>query len=259
LNHSLDVLSSPVLLIGTLVLTLLSFEAGLRAGRRRAPPGGAEASIGAIVGATLGLLAFMLAFTFGMAASHYDQRRKLVLDEADAIGTAVLRADLLPRAEASEARRLFREYVRTRLSVSRPADLERALPASAEIHRRLWAQAVAVAGSGGNPLVGRYYVPAVNEVISVHGRRTAVALHHRVPGVVWFVLYVLMAFGMGAVGYQTGSGGSPRSLPIYLLTLAFSLVILLIVDLEDPIEGLLRGNQQALVDVAATIAESPAD
>ena len=78
-----------------------------------------------IVGSILALLAFMMAFTFGMAGSRYNTRRAAVLDEANAIGTAYLRADLLPDAHRAEVRALLREYVDVRLGVQRdPASLE---------------------------------------------------------------------------------------------------------------------------------------
>jgi hypothetical protein len=201
----------------------------------------------------LGLLAFMLAFTFGMAASHFDQRKKLVLDEADVIGTAYLRADLLPDAEVSPARELLREYVNARLSLLRGADLEPVLRRSDEIHRLLWTKAVSLSREPSNELVGRLYVPSLNEVISLHGRRVSLALRYRVPGVVWIVLFLLIVSGMATVGYQTAVGGARRSLPVILLTAALSLVILLIADLERPTEGFLKGDQQALVELAESL------
>ena len=99
-----------------LLLVLLSVEAGYRLGRRwrEQSAGEVEGPVGAMVGATLGLLAFMLAFTFGAAAERYDSRRQILLDEANAIGTAYLRAGMLPDRR-QEVRALLREYVDTRL------------------------------------------------------------------------------------------------------------------------------------------------
>src|SRR5262245_15814690 len=101
----------------TVGLILLTVEAGFRAGRwrRQHAEREGETPVSAIVAALLGLLAFLLAFTFGMAASRFDTRRELVLDEANAIGTTYLRAALLPEPHRKETRTLLRDYVDVRL------------------------------------------------------------------------------------------------------------------------------------------------
>ena len=102
----------------TAALVLLATEAGWRLGNyvRQRPHHEKEAPVGAVVGATLGLLAFLLAFTFGMAASRYDTRKQLVLEEANAIGTAYLRAEMLPEPQRSDIRNLLREYAGLRVA-----------------------------------------------------------------------------------------------------------------------------------------------
>ena len=67
-----------------------------------------------MVAATLGLLAFILAFTFGLAASRFDSRMQVLLDEANAIGTTYLRAGMLPE-QGKQIRALLREYADARL------------------------------------------------------------------------------------------------------------------------------------------------
>ena len=92
------------LYIINIAIVLISAEAGWRLGnyRRQRPDHEEDAPVGAIVGATIGLLAFLLAFTFGMAASRYDTRKQLVLQEANAIGTTYLRADFSAGAAAQQ-------------------------------------------------------------------------------------------------------------------------------------------------------------
>src|SRR6478736_1341916 len=104
------------LFLTIVVLVLAAIEGGYRLGsyRHRQEGREKEAPVGAMVGATLGLLAFMLAFTFGMAASRFDTRKQLVLDEANAIGTTYLRAAMLPE-KRDEVRDLLRSYVDARL------------------------------------------------------------------------------------------------------------------------------------------------
>src|SRR4029450_9243014 len=114
-TSSLDALPLWGLLMAILLLVLLSIEGGYRLGqyRRRRSEEEKEAPVGAMGGATLGLLAFILAFTFGLAAARFDTRRQVLLDEANAIGTTYLRAGMLPdRRDGIQA--LLREYVDTR-------------------------------------------------------------------------------------------------------------------------------------------------
>jgi hypothetical protein len=89
------------LVVGALIaLFLLAAEVGFRAGRRHGRRvGDREPQVGTIQGALLGLLALLLGFSFAMAQSRYDTRRALVVDEANAIGTTYLRAQLLPKPE----------------------------------------------------------------------------------------------------------------------------------------------------------------
>jgi len=106
---ALDAFPLGALFLTILVLVLAAIEGGYRLGRYRHSQSDREkeAPVGAMVGATLGLLAFMLAFTFGMAASRFDTRRQLVLDEANAIGTTYLRTAMLPEGR-DEIRALLR-------------------------------------------------------------------------------------------------------------------------------------------------------
>jgi hypothetical protein len=143
MDHLIDSLPFWLLFICTFGFVLLAVMAGFWLGRRDGSRSASEpeAPVGSMVGATMGLLAFMLAFTFGMAASRHDTRRHLVLDEANAIGTAYLRTQLLPQPQAAEMQNVLREYVDMRLlAVRQPVQLASAIARSEELHTLLWAQ-----------------------------------------------------------------------------------------------------------------------
>jgi hypothetical protein len=125
----LDYLPLWGLFAATVVLILLSVEGGFRLGkyRRQRSDQEKEQPVGVMVGATLGLLGFMLAFTFGVAAARFEARRQVLLDEANAIGTAFLRAELLPEPQRAETRNFLREYVDVRLAGVQPGKIEPAL------------------------------------------------------------------------------------------------------------------------------------
>jgi hypothetical protein len=200
------------------------------------------------VGATFGLLAFMLAFTFGLAASRFETRKQLVLNEANAIGTAHLRAELLPQPHGAEIQRLLRAYVDVRLDGVQPGKLERAIVRSEELHNLLWSQVVALGDTNPRSIVAGLFIQSLNEVIDLHAKRLTAGRRSRIPGSIWVVLSLVATLAMAAVGYQTGLASGRRSIVIGVLALAFSTVLLLVVDLDRPQEGLLTGSQQAMVD-----------
>ena len=139
-----------------------------------------EAPLGAMVGATLGLLAFMLAFTFGSAAERYDSRRQVLLDEANAIGTAYLRAGMLPQ-QREEVRRLLRDYVDTRLEAVRSHKIAEGIRRSEQLHDLLWAEAVTLGERNPTSIVVGLFVESLNEVIGIHAKRVTVAVRNRIP------------------------------------------------------------------------------
>jgi hypothetical protein len=241
-----------------LAAVLLSMEVGFRLGRYRSqrPEYEKESSVGAVVGATLGLLGFMLAFIFSAAGSRFDARRQAVLEEANAIGTTYLRAGLLPEGRGKTVRPLLRQYVDVRLEAVRTGDIEGAIRRSEELHGRLWAEAEAAGTKHPESIQVGLFVQALNETIDLHTTRLVAGLYSRIPLTVWIALYSLTALSMMGVGYHAGLTSKTRSLAFPLLAITFSAVMLLVVDLDRPREGMLRVSQQALVDLRATM-EAP--
>ncbi|MBM4072072.1 MAG: DUF4239 domain-containing protein [Planctomycetes bacterium] len=245
------------LLLGTIVIVVLSVEAGYQLGgyRRRRSEQEKEVPVGSIVAATIGLLAFMLAFTFGLAVTRFEARRQVVVDEANAIGTTFLRAGLLPDHRGPKVRKLLREYVDVRLEAIKPGKLEAALQRSGELQRLLWAEAEAVGVKHSGSITVGLFLQSLNSTIDLHVTRVQVAIRNRIPGVVWAVLYLITILTMAGVGYHSGLTRTTRSLAIVVLAVTFSAIMLLIADLDRPQEGLLRVGQQALIDLRNTMNE----
>jgi hypothetical protein len=239
----------------TVLITLVSVEFGYRAGRsrRQRAQEETESSVGAMVGATLGLLAFILAFTFVMAASRFEDRRQVVLEEANAIGTAYLRAAILPEPMRTETRNLLREYVDVRLEGSQPGKFDQAVSKSEELQDRLWSQATAAAEKDRSPMTG-LFIQSLNEVIDLHAKRVMAAVRSRVPGAIWIGLYLLAILAMAVMGYHEGLTSSRHSLAVIALVLAFSTVLILIQDLDRPGQGLLRVSQQSMLDLRKSVS-----
>jgi hypothetical protein len=201
-----------------------------------------------MVGATLGLLAFMLAFTFGMAASRFDTRKQLVLDEANAIGTTYLRTAMLPE-QRDDVRALLRSYVDARLDAVRSGRVAEAIQRSEEIQGQLWSAATAVGLHHPDSIVVGLFVGSLNELIDLHAKRVTAGLRNRIPGAIWLTLLTIATLSLGVMGYHAGLVGTTRSLAIIVVAVTFSAVIVLIADLDRPQEGTLTVSQQALVDV----------
>jgi hypothetical protein len=228
------------LFIVILLVVLLSVECGYRLGRYRRSrhEQEKEAPLGAMVGATLGLLAFILAFTFGLAASRFDTRRQVLLDEANAIGTTYLRAGMLPE-QGEQIRALLRDYVGVRLDAVRSGNVAEGISRSENIQQQVWAEAETVAKKNPNSIVVGVFVQSLNEMIDLHAKRVQAGVRSRIPGAIWVGLFAVAVLSLTAMGYLAGLAGTRRSLA----------VIELIADLDRPQEGVLRVSQQALLDV----------
>lgn len=246
----LDVLPLWALFIVILLVVLLSVEFGYRLGkyRRSHHETEKEAPLGTMVGATLGLLAFILAFTFGLAASRFDNRRQLLLDEANAIGTTYLRAGMIPEG-GQQVRDLLREYVTARLDALQPGKLAEGIHRSEDLQQKVWTEAETVGQKNPNSIVMGLFVQSLNEMIDLHAKRLQAGVRNRIPAAIWLGLFAVAALSLATMGYHAGLSGTRRSLAILAVAITFSVVIELIADLDRPLEGVLRVSQQALLDV----------
>jgi hypothetical protein len=249
-NGILDALPLWGLFIFILLVVLLSVECGYRLGkyRRSRSEQEKEAPVGTMVGATLGLLAFILAFTFGLAAARFDARRQVLLDEANAIGTTYLRAGILPEG-GEQIRTLLRDYVATRLEAVESGNIEEGINRSESIQQQLWSQAESVGQKNPNSIVAGLFVQSLNEVIDLHAKRVQAGVRSRIPGAIWLGLFAVAALSLAAMGYQAGLARTRRSLAVFAVAITFSVVIELIADLDRPQQGVLRVSQHALLDL----------
>ncbi len=238
-------------LLATIVLVFLAIEVGLRLGKTRRLQGGGKLEVsGAMVGAAMGLLAFMLAFTFNGAAGRHDARKTLIIEEANAIETAWLRAGFLADPYRTDSRGLLRDYVDLRVKAARgEVEIAEALRGSEALQEKMWALAVEVGQKNPASITAGLFIQSLNEVFDLHLKRVTVAIRNRVPPTTWITLYLLMAVGMAMMGAQLAQSGT-RHFGIELaLAVSFSLVLLLITDLDRPQQGFITVSQQALTEL----------
>lgn len=222
---------------------LLAQEIGLRAGRRRlaAEGEGARVGLGAIDGAVFGLMGLIVAFAFHGAATRFDARRQLIVQEANDIGTAYLRVDLLPAAAQPGVRELFRRYVDARLAVYRSlpdVGAARDEAARAEgLQREIWATSVAAARDA--PQATMLLLPALNAMIDTATERT-VALQTHPPLLVFGMLgFFALACALLA-GYGMAGAGSRSLLHVVGFAAILTLTVYVILDYEFPRVGIIR-------------------
>ena len=254
----LDVLPMWAVYPFTVVILLAAVEAGYRyaRGRRRRAAAESDAGVSAISGATLALLAFLLAFVVGFGVSIYQERRGLVVAEANAIGTTYLRAGYLEEPYRTESRTLLSEYVDWRLAATDKDKLAQARSRSEEIQGDLWAIAEEWVGANTSATTG-LYVSSLNEVIDLHTERVVAGLQIRIPPMVLLAVYLIALIAMFLVGMQSGYAKSRNIVSLVMLALVLSVVLYLIVDLDRAQEGLLTVSQQALVDLQTSLPSLP--
>lgn len=238
-------------LIFTFIVLFLAFEGGMFLGKkhRMISEPKDRSPIGSIVGATLGLLAFLLAFTFGIAASKFDDRRMLVIDEANAINTTYLRAGYLSNPYRIEIRNLLKEYVSLRLEGIKSGNIEQAVKGSEDVQDRLWNQTVSLAEKYSNSEAVALFIESLNDVIELHAKRVNLGIYVRIPMIIWIALFFVTILAIGSVGYQIGLIHAHYLGISLLLILTFSSVIVLIADLDRPQEGFIKVSQQSLIDL----------
>jgi len=252
-DQLLDPLPIPLVFAAFAVVAMLFYEAGFRLGRwwQDRTPGEQEGPTGMLVGSILALLAFLLAVTMGMAADRFDARRAIVLDEANAIGTAYLRAGYLPQPASDQARELLREYVPLRIVVTQAGDIQAAIAKSLKIQADLWTVTEEVARNNGSDVVA-LFVESVNDVIDLHESRVTAA-GARVPETILLLLVGGALLSLGMVGYNAGLTGRRSLLSAVVLIVALGAVLTIVVDLDRPREGFIQVSQQPLIDLQQQI------
>jgi hypothetical protein len=245
---------SSALIVGVLLLALLlAIEGGYRLGRRAVVSDSSRAQISTIQSSLLGILALLLGFTFSLSLQRYESRSEAVVNEANAIGTAMLRADLLPSQVSVAARDALRQYLDLRvraseISMDKGEARAALLQQSDQLLARLWGYARQAVADDGSPVRAGLFVQSLNHVIDSFGTRDA-ALNRHVPELVLFLLFGTFVLTASLVGYSSGVAAHRASFATYLLVLLIVVLVFIIIDLDRPRRGLIEVSQQSLIDL----------
>ena len=237
----------PALVFAALFGSMLAaINVGRRIGRARLARDGdrAFAGLGAMEGSVFALMGLLLAFSFSHSADRLDDRRRLLVDEANALGTAWLRFDLLHDASQPAVRARFQEYVRMRLTAYRSFPdyrlVDRRLDSAAAMQRGIWDLSVAGAQRSANPVAATQLVlAALNEAFDMATtRRAAIQMH--TPTIVFIMLTVLALASAVLAGVAAALNSSPHQLHRFAFALLLVAALYVIVDLEFPRFGFVR-------------------
>ena len=255
-----SILSIVIMLLAPFLTVLIPLTVGERYGRKHVRNDKQLNStlVDSSVTAAFGLLAFMLAFTFQIAAGRYDKRKELLVKEVDHIRTAYLRAGLIHEPIKSNTRQLMIEYVDLLIDVTNNrTELEEAKAHVMRILDTCWSYTETLAKEDRSSEVYSLYTGTINDLYSSYNERVAIVLEYKIPKVVYWVLGLIIVLSMLVLGYQFGISGKGSMLINVTLSLIFAIVMLLIVLLDYPETGLLKVSQQPLMRLQTELHHSP--
>src|SRR5262249_45731668 len=236
----MDVTIYPVLVFVLSFFGLaLSAWIGVLFSRNRGVEAQVREDFGIILAATLTLLGLIIGFTFSMALGRYDQRKNYEEEEANAIGTEYVRADLLPAADAAKVRALLLSYLEQRVLfyTTRDAqDLERIDARTTTLQPELWSAAQAPASATPTPVVA-LAVSGMNDVLNSQGYTQAAWLN-RIPAAAWLLMIAIAICAAILLGIGARSPRASSRL-LVVLPLVVTIAFFLIADIDSPRRGVI--------------------
>jgi hypothetical protein len=195
--------------------------------------------------ATLTLLGLIIGFSFQMAITRYDQRKSYEREEANAIGTEYLRAELLPAEQAGKVRTQLSQYVELRVlfyTQDDEASLARIESETTNLENALWDSVRQAAVANPTPIAA-LAAAGMNDVLNARGY-TQAAWWNRIPLAAWGLM------GLIAIAANLILGMGERQTDAFLLLVlpvVISIAIFLISDIDSPRGGIIRVLPQNLI------------
>jgi len=254
--------------LNTLVVTLILFVVIIGAtalghviGRwERGKPEGNSEPFGVMQAAMLGFMGLVLAFGLSLAVGRYEDRRAAVVDESNAIATTYLRAQTLPEPTRTRSMELLRQFtdasIRIAQTVPVSAEQDAAIADSERAERALWSEAGAALAAQPTATAPRLYVESLNETLDAQSTRIY-GLDNRVPTAVLALEIIGAAIALGLLALHLAALG--RGLTTVLVAAVLvTLMLVITLDLDRPVRGLIQVNATPLIDVRASMANPPA-
>lgn len=228
------------------MLAMLELGRWIGKKRVRTDPKWDNRGVNTLENTLLALLGLLLAFTFSGAWSRFDARRELILKEANAIGTAWLRLDLLPGPVRERMHESFRRYADLRIEATKHSE-PRPSEEMVAVQQAIWGEAVVAAQAAGDGRVAQTLLPALNEMFDIATARYQAVLTHP-PAVVYLMLLANTLLASLLAGYGMSGGEHRNWLHIFCFVGSLLLAIYVTIDLEYPRQGFVRiGNYDQLL------------
>jgi hypothetical protein len=238
--YAISLLGCAALFAGMICGAVSGHRAGRRWVARRQTSG--ELNTGVVDAAVLSLLGLLIAFTFSGAYGRYEQRRELIVEEANAIGTAYLRLRLLPADQQPALRETFREYAKSRFDTWRllidPAAARAEIDKSSKLQEEIWSAAIEATEGETTGDARKLLLPALNEMIDITTIRL-IAVQSHPPSVIFLVLGLLALASAWIVGFGMAKSDALSYSHAIGFAAAVALALLLIIDIEYPRYGLV--------------------
>jgi hypothetical protein len=242
----------PVLLfVCSLVVLFLSVQLGVLASKRLRSSGAEKEDLGTVINASLTLLALIIGFSFSMAVNRYDQRKNYEEEEANAIGTEYVRADLLPVADGTRIQSLLKQYLAERVlfyTVRNEQKLAQSEDETAKLQGQMWSivrQSAAAQPTAPVALA----VAGMNDVLNRQGY-TQAAWWNRIPLGAWALMAALAICCCALIGYDSNRRGAVL---VTVLPFILSIAFFLISDIDSPRRGVIRVRPQNLISLADSL------
>lgn len=246
--------ATPAWLIDAILFlaTLASMEFGYRIGLRyRDSAEELEGPIGVVQSAVLGLMAFLLGLTFSFTAGRFEERHTLEQKEANALGTALSRTQLVVRPQGKEIAALLPEYASARLAfyqsgLTDPEAMQKAKTRCDEVQGQIWRLNTLLFAADKADQRTVLLTNALNEAFDA-GSDVEESRRHTVPVVIYLLLFLAVLLSGGFIGYSFGRVDA-RTTPVWLIfTSVAAVTIFVILDLDRPERGLIRNEHGPLL------------
>jgi len=200
----------------------------------------------------LALLGLLLAFTFADGVSHYKSRKQAVIAEANALGTAFLRADMVADPGRTELKQALLDHARTRAIESdtwyRPESARELIETSSQTLTKLWPTTLVILQQKPPGAIEASLVAAVNEAIDYHTIRNTAVLD-KLPGVVLVLLVFITSAALAVAGFNAGLSGRMSRWRMMTFALVLSGVVLVIQDFDRPLSGFILVSHDSIHSV----------
>ncbi|MEP6651455.1 MAG: hypothetical protein ABJA74_16310 [Lapillicoccus sp.] len=254
--------------LNTVVLTLLLFGviigatlAGHLIGRSvRHNSEGLREPFGVIQAAMLGFMALVLAFGLSLAVGRYENRRVAVVNEANALSAAYLRAQTLSEPNRTRSLELLRQLTDTSIAIAQtvPGSPEQneAIARSGQTQRALWAQAGQAVISEPTATASRLYLESLNDAFDSHSSRVF-GLGDRVPWEILVLEIVGSAIALALLALHLGTLGRGPAIALLAAVLVAG-TLFITFDLDRPVRGLISVSADPLTQLRSSMADPPA-